>query len=383
MGFNAYHILFCSILLLAVFYQLAGRIKLAVGNHGAYLRSFVFAAICIIFILFCGLAGDISSDHSSYVRIFNNISGIEISSFLTPDYQISSVEKGYGLIMWIIAKLGGEPVWIFLVSAALTIIPIAYLAYKTSDPCMFLVLYLGFGNYFDSFNVIRQVIVGGVLVLSMQYIIKSEFWKFLIIDLIFSTIHISALLMIPFYFLLRSKPGIKTTSIQCILILLFSIGFYRILNVFDTTFFDGKYFNSGRIDLGNEVIQVIVPVVLFVLSEILIYSHRMNKIGLMGRFNFEDKNGATVQKYAGTFYNVLWNGSIYWIMFWVFTLRFSYLRRLTYFFLPLILYILTEGMAEIKNKNSRLIVKAFVLVTVIIYYFCFGQYFDSYILFSQ
>ena len=47
------------------------------------------------------------------------------------------------------------------------------------------------------------------------------------------------------------------------MILLFSNGFYRILNVFDTTFFDGKYFDSQGMQrliyyIVNEKIDIVL-----------------------------------------------------------------------------------------------------------------------------
>lgn len=383
MDFNAYHILFISIIILSALYQLVGGIKLKVRNHSCYANLIFFVTICIVLILFCGLVGDISSDHSQYIRIYNNIASMPLSSFFTWDYQISDVEKGFGLIMWLSAKLVGDPVGMFLVSAALIVIPIAILAYKTNDPCLFIILYLGFGTYYDGFNVIRQVIVGGVLILSIKYIIDGKFWKFLLVDLIFSSIHISALLMIPFYFLLRNKPGFKTTSLHCIIILLFSFGFYRILNVFDSLFFGGKYFTSGRINEGNQIIQVVVPLALFVLCECIIYSYKSNKTGLIGRFQFNNSNIKEEQKNINDLYNILWNCSFYWILFWIFSLKFAYLRRITYFFVPFIFYIITEGITGIKSRNMQWIFKFAILAVTFIYYFLFGQYFDNYVLFNQ
>ena len=387
MIFNAYHVLFLIALVCMFLYEMASATQLRFKNKRWNAGIVPFLLICIILILFSGLVGDISSDHYQYIKIYNNINNMPFSSFFSFDYKISYVEKGFGLILWLVGRLINNPVGVFIVSAALIIIPIGYLAYRTENPCFFIVLYLAFGNYYDGFNVIRQVIVGGTLIISLKYLVEGKFWKFLLINLLFASIHISALFMLPFYYLLRSRPGIKTTIIHIFIVSILSIGFYRLLGSVDTLLFHNKYFSTGRINEDSSILQIVIPSVLFILNGFILYRFRTDKEAITCQYLFNTVKAADdnfdYYNSCNVLYNVLYNASFYWILFWFLSLKFVYLKRITYFFLPLVLYTLAEGILAQQNKDMRIVMKIFIVIMAIIYYFVFGQYFDNYILFNQ
>lgn len=60
--------------------------------------------------------------------------------------------------------------------------------------------------YFSAFNGMRQWIASIILFWAIKYIWNDNFIKYFICVILASTIHISALIMIPVYFIVKERP---------------------------------------------------------------------------------------------------------------------------------------------------------------------------------
>jgi len=76
-----------------------------------------------------------------------------------------------------------------------------------------LFLYITTGCYLVTMNGVRQYLVSAILFLCIKLITDGKWLPFLIIVLIASTMHTSALLFIPIYFFVRLKPWSKLIGI--------------------------------------------------------------------------------------------------------------------------------------------------------------------------
>lgn len=370
MEFNAYHMLFIVTVFLSLLYAACGNTRIVAGSKSLSLKMIPFSILCVVFILFSGLVGDISADHSSYIRIYKEIKRLPFSEFLTWDYKIVSFEKGYGLVTWLVGQVFPHEQYLFVVSAALSIIPIFMLAKKSSDPCFFILVFLAIGYYFAGFNVVRQVVAASLAIVLFKYIEKGEFVKFLIADLIVASFHISALFMIPFFFLLRQRLSVKSTVVWLIVFAAFSLGLYRIMGAVDGIFFDDKYVETDRVEVTKGFVDVVVPMMIVVFCGFLTSQHkpRPQKAGLSGSVSRDV---------------VAWNAVLCWGMFWLITLRFAYFERITYFFLPMVIMAITDGINRYSREKGRAILKIGFLLAITAYYFMFGQYFEVYEFFFQ
>ena len=97
-----------------------------------------------------------------------------------------------------------------------------------------MILFILWGTWTWMFNGIRQFLAVAITFLGLKLIDEDEPIKYIIVALIASRIHTSALMMIPVYFLIRSEPW-KAKTVATILLAVFAVVFSnRFLGVLGT-----------------------------------------------------------------------------------------------------------------------------------------------------
>lgn len=223
-AFIVYFVLLIIMLLLAlrgkfVFSQEPYNIK----NNKKYFRISVISIF--IFSLVIGLRHYVGGDYVSYVDDFNDLK-------LTMSYENVRYELGYYLLMFILKLFKLDYPFLFITVTFLQITFIYKWAsnYKYSLPWIvffyFTTLYL-----FESMNIMRQATAFSILFYSTIYIQKSYKIKFIIMVLLASSFHRSAIFFLPFYFFVN-KEWIKNKYAQISLIILAFIFSKTLFNVF-------------------------------------------------------------------------------------------------------------------------------------------------------
>ena len=144
-----------------------------------------------ILITFVGFRYGVGVDYFSYEDMF--LEG-DLSSW---------VEPGYFYLMKLILFLNGEFYWV-TISAALITIYFLYKGVLNLTPYFVLSIFLFLvspSGYGFCVNGMRQGISAAMFLFSIKYIIEGNFYKYCGILLIASLFHVSALILIPFYFI--------------------------------------------------------------------------------------------------------------------------------------------------------------------------------------
>ena len=136
------------------------------------------------------------------------ISAVKILSDYIPDFQI----------MFIIEA--------FIIALFVGIIMFRY----CKVPYLGFFFFLTFGLYFNSLNFMRQMLAAFIAMYSLIYIKKNQFFRFLIVILFAACFHYSALLMIPFFFILKIKVNIWSLGVYATVLTLVMIFSW---NIFD------------------------------------------------------------------------------------------------------------------------------------------------------
>lgn len=161
----------------------------------------IFYYILLILIFFCGFRGErIGIDTLYYHEAFNDIiSGTR--------YYIK--EPLYVFFVEFIHQIGGTQQLIFLVFAILTMFFYGKFILKySSRPHLSLFIFITMGVfYLSTYNQIRQYLAISIFAcFTLKYVIEKSFWKYtLSVLLVALCAHLSALFLIPFYFLLSKK----------------------------------------------------------------------------------------------------------------------------------------------------------------------------------
>jgi hypothetical protein len=220
------------------------------------------------------------ADTAAYIASFNNypssLSGI--SNILSSE----SKAVGFDLISVAIKSLisSNYHVWLMLI-AIFTGIPIMLTLRKHSENFIYSAfLFVVTLNFFWMFNGIRQFLVAGILFALSDWIIERKTIPFIIVVLLLSTIHFTAIIMIPIYFFVTDKPfGNRMILFLCVLIacLIFLDPFLNTLDdLLIGTGYSGFQEQFAEDDGVNpvRVIVMIVPVI----------------IAFLGRGQIEDEN---------------------------------------------------------------------------------------------
>lgn len=153
--------------------------------------------IILILSLVSGLRYDVGVDCPVYREMYDDPSDIRLIT-LEPVWH------------WIIAGLRSmgfaSRMWFILTS--ITINFLFYYGFKRLSVNIYLSLMLyvamSFG-YFESYNIVRQFVAGAILFATFHYVIERKIWKYMLCILLAACFHFSALIMIPFLFLMRIR----------------------------------------------------------------------------------------------------------------------------------------------------------------------------------
>ena len=223
------------------------------------------AALILIFILVAGLRNNIG-DTEQYVHSYNLLN--EFTGF-----SDDAKDKGFTIFQLFLYNISNDPQFFIFVTSLITqlfnvITLVIYKSYFELEVYM----YITSGCFLVSMNGIRQAMVGAILFFCSRLIIKGKFIPYAIIVAILSTMHSSALMMIPVYFVVREEAWSKRTKIIIGLAAIGFMFFYELMPaVFDAmgdssyTEYEEAMLNGGG---GSSLMRVIVNAVPVVMAYI-------------------------------------------------------------------------------------------------------------------
>lgn len=187
------------------------------------------------------------------------------------EYIRKSKDIGFNTFQMILQKYTDDPQVMVFITALITNVIIVSVLYKYSRLIdLSLYVYIASGMYLTSMNGIRQYLAAAIIFAATKYIFDGNWKKYFLMVLLASTIHQSALVLIPIYFIIRRKAWSTTTFILLFLAVLIVIGFNQFSEVFfaaigDTQYGHYKDFHEG----GANILRVAVdaaPLILAYLS---------------------------------------------------------------------------------------------------------------------
>lgn len=133
---------------------------------------------------------------------------------------------GFNILQAFLQKITPNAQILIFTTALFTNMIIVIVLYKYSRMIeLSLFVYIASGMFTVSMNGIRQALAAAIVFAATKYILNGNFIKFLIIVLIGFTIHQTALIFIPIYFIVRREAWTKVTFILLGLAVLIAAGF--------------------------------------------------------------------------------------------------------------------------------------------------------------
>ena len=199
------------------------------NQHSSFL--FLFLLGLSLFVGFSDMFG--GYDRYIYGEIFDNIADITTIKGDYSDsllYNFYSSEIGYTLLNVIISFFT-ENRYIFILIVTLIIYTLLFISIKkyTVNYPLATILFLGLWFFF-TFTYLRQVLGATIVWLGIRYVIERKFWKFMVVVLIGFSMHNSAIIFFPLYFIPQRKFSPKL--IVGIMLSLLVLGLSSIPNSF-------------------------------------------------------------------------------------------------------------------------------------------------------
>ena len=188
-------------------------------------RNIQLSILCwlMVAIAISGLRGNFTADANNYRNIFYQYSLMEwsqIKEIFSWDYNINVMETGYALLNFLVSRFTTNYLWMQVITSIITIVPIFILIRKS--PYIFYTRsrVMGIGTYLEGFNTVRNIMAASLAVFTIKYIRERKLFRYCIVVFLISSIHFSALILLPMYFILNFKPRIKTILLYAIALLI-------------------------------------------------------------------------------------------------------------------------------------------------------------------
>ena len=244
------------------------------NNKTNWFIVFVFAAVLTVF---CGLRSGIG-DTGYYMYRFSEYKLYAIKDL--PNLDMPK-EKGFGILMILIGQItDSEQVFLFIVAAFTIGLMIISIYRYSEDIGMSLFLLYATGIYLGTMNGLRQYIVVAVLFFATKYIVDNKPVRYIILVLLMSTIHTSALFMLPVFFFARKKVWNASTVLYIAGVLFLVANFSSVLQnseiFLENTVYDSYIENlKNDTESGANILRVLVMLVPPTLS--FVYRKRVDR----------------------------------------------------------------------------------------------------------
>lgn len=185
--------------------------KLCKLNKNAKVYRNIWFTILLIFIIIVvgfrhpSMGVDLQyGSMDGYIGGYKYISSLDFLAIINKD--IKNYEKGYVIFNKLISYISNNEQWLLFCTALLSIIPI-FLIYNTySENLPFsIIVYMGLTCFLATFSALRQSIAVGICIGSFYFIKNKKIIPFILLVLLATTFHSSALVFLFAYPLYRIK----------------------------------------------------------------------------------------------------------------------------------------------------------------------------------
>lgn len=184
-------------------------------------KSLLFFSSGFVLLMVAGLRYQVGTDYAAYQSNYTDYLNADISLLGQP--VLTAVAKLSAFIY------NDYATWFFLMSF-ITLVPILITIKNRSINIGFsLLLFVLLGSWHTSFNIVKQSAAMAIIFAGYPFLIDRKFFKWLLICFLATMIHVSALFMIPIYF-------VATPKVSYIRVIVFILIGVVILMVYDQLF---------------------------------------------------------------------------------------------------------------------------------------------------
>ena len=263
-------------------------------------KNTIYIILLIVYCIFFGLRGFVAWDWYNYYPEFMRI---------PPIYEITKINFEGEFLYKILQSFfkifsNNYHVYVFFTTLIEGVCLLFIFRKYSPYPCLSMLLFVGLGGITLQFDLMRNIKSLIIALISLQYICKHKFFKYSILNLFASLIHISSIVFLPLYYLLK-KNLYKSKKI---LILIFFLGIFNLLFFNNTLLNLLEFIRDFFLFLDMPIAEIIVTKINTHLGT---FNANANPINLnfieklfMSIFIFKNKEKILKFKYGNIFLNM-------------------------------------------------------------------------------
>ncbi len=219
-----------------------------------------------ILTFFCGLRSGIA-DTGIYIHLFKNYP-IGLDNIV---WENVDKDKGFYFLSVLYKTYVSDDYhgWLFIITLVSAIAVATAFKRYASEFGFSCFLFIGTTMFTYLVNGVRQFICVSILFALSYCLMERRFWRYLIWVLLLSTIHNSAIIMIPVYFLVKAKPWNIQTLLIVIGAAVLGTQFDRFFPMLETVLEETSYANYTEViqeGVGSSIFRLLIAAVPVVLS---------------------------------------------------------------------------------------------------------------------
>ena len=306
------------------------------------INNYFFSIIVSFLVCLSGFRYKVGTDYGNYSEVYIYM-GMEPINW-------EMVEIGFELLMKNLYKVNENPQIMFFIIALITNIGISLFIKRNSNNLgLSMYLYVTTFVYYGTMNGMRQYLASSILALGFKHIINGEFRKYIKYIIIAMLFHISALVMIPIFFLVRKDTYSKINKCLLGIFILAFLFYQQFLTIIFKIFGNTKYgyYQEHLVNTSNGA--NIIRIVVWLVPVIIILKYRNRAI-----------------KLYSTDMNIIINLCILGSMFMCLAYKHVYFARFCMYFDIFYLILIPRICTLFDTKSNRLILY-FIMVGYFVY----------------
>ena len=303
---------------------------------------FAFLDIVLMILIMGFRAKTVGTDTNIYLDLYNTFARHSFFENISI-FNYQNLEYGYVMFNTIAGHFLNQHFFLLIVAIVIYTPILIFIIKKSKSPILSLFIFLCFGFFNQSFNISRQWIAIGILMISYNYVIKKKFWKFVLLVFCATLFHKTALVFAIIYPLSFIKYITKNmiiiySALSSIFILFGS----QITDVLQNIFYAGYELDRSG-DIGLSIFINIV-----ILLTLMYFKHSFQK-------NNEDANLLIIISALTILFNIL---GIYMDLF----------SRVMLYFKVFYIISIPNMVASIINDNTRHLLSISIIVLFSLFY---------------
>ncbi|NKD46799.1 EpsG family protein [Mammaliicoccus sciuri] len=293
------------------------------------------------------------TDTLVYVEKFRQYNLIEFSQIINYLNSMDEKDKTFYLLVRTINYIGLEETFIVVLFSILFLISIFWLIYKYSNNSLIsIILFICLGYLFFSLTGLRQTFALTFIIISYKYLLERKKYKFIILVLLASLFHSTALVFLIAYPLVYLKLGIKHLVVLIIAFLINILFNSQIYSLLDNIMLNEKYEyylqNEESLNYSGFLIQLSIFLFCLIFKKMILTKSPENI----------------------TYYNLMFIG----LIFQLFATNIAVIFRISLYFSIFSIILLPNVISGIKDVNVKILVNTLVIVVLLMYLFISGYY---------